>query len=203
MRKYLPFLFTAASLFLILSCASPPETIEEPPEAPEKEYAQAKELRQLIDDYDLDTASPAVFQKAERSFLEGESAYGKENEAARVAFQEAISGYQQVIDEAFPLLVGRRQSEVDAVKQAADELKAAVAVKEKYAAAKSVYDQAAAARQAGNYKEALNLLDEAERLFEEVYAEAKQKKERADQAMTETGGSIQSFEDLVKEIEGQ
>jgi tetratricopeptide (TPR) repeat protein len=203
MRKFILFLFPVAALFLIISCASPPETVEEPPEAPEKEYNQAKELRQLIADYDLDQAAPTAFEAAEGSFKEGESAYGSDNAAARVAFEAAISGYQEVISEAFPQLVGRRQSEVDAVKQAADELKAAVAVKESYAAAKSVYDQAVAARGAGNFEEALKLLDEAERLFGEVYAEAKAKKERAEQAMAETGGSIESFEDIVEEIEGQ
>jgi tetratricopeptide (TPR) repeat protein len=203
MRKFILFLFPAAALFLIISCASAPEMVEELPEAPEMEYNQAKELRQLIEDYDLKQAAPAAYEAAERSFQEGESAYGKDNAVAKSALQKAINGYQQVIDEAFPLLVGRRQSEVDAVKQAADELKAAVAVKQKYAAAQSAYDQAVAARGAGNFKEALKLLDEAERLFEEVYAEAKVKKERAEQAMAETGGSIQSFEDIVNEIEGQ
>jgi tetratricopeptide (TPR) repeat protein len=203
MRKTLLLLVPAAALFLIVSCASPPETVEELPEAPEKEYAQAKELRQLIDDYDLDAASPAAYQAAEESYQKGEAAYGKDNAAAKTAFQEAIKGYQDVISDAFPQLVGRRQSEVDAVKQAADELKASVAVKDKYAAALSVYDQAKAAREAGNFEEALKLLDEAEELFEAVYSEAKAKKERAEQSMSETGGSIESFEDIVEEIEGQ
>lgn len=203
MRKNLLLLVPAAALFLIVSCASPPETVEELPEAPEKEYAQAKELRQLIEDYDLSPAAPAAFQSAEERFQAGEAAYGKDNEAAKTAFDAAIKGYEEVISEAFPQLVRRRQSEVDAVRQAADELKAPVAVKEQYAAAASVYDRAVAARDAGNFQEALKLLDEAEKLFEAVYAEARAKKQRAEQSMSETGGSIKSFEDIVGEIEGQ
>ena len=105
----------AAGAALLVSCKTTPKpepVVEPEPEPeptapapkPEAEYAQAKELRATVTEFGLDEYEPDAFQKAEASFKDGEAAYGKDNAKSKEEFQQAIAGYQQVLDGGFPAL---------------------------------------------------------------------------------------------------
>ncbi len=115
----------AAGAALLVSCktAPAPEPVVEPePEPaapaavpkPETEYQTAKEMRATVTQFGLDEYEPEAFQKAEASFKEGEAAYDKDNAKSKQAFQQAIAGYQQVLDGGFPALTSERKKSADA-----------------------------------------------------------------------------------------
>jgi hypothetical protein len=67
-------------------------------------------------------------------------------------------------------------------------------MKSAYAAAKAKYDQALAARDAGNFEQAISLLAEAKTLFQDLYDQTLEKKQGAE---TE----IKSSQDGLKDAE--
>ncbi|OHD21164.1 MAG: hypothetical protein A2064_07610, partial [Spirochaetes bacterium GWB1_66_5] len=159
----LVLLALAAAAMLAVSCKTAPEPVEEPVEEPvtaavpkpEAEYQTAKELRATVTQFGLDRYEADAFQKAEASFKDGEAAYGKDNAKSRTAFQQAISGYQQVLDGGFPALTAERKKDADDAKAEADAVKAAVAVKADYNAAQGLYKQAGDAEKAKDYPKSL------------------------------------------------
>jgi len=183
----------------LLSCASAPE--ETVFEAPDEEKALAEALRDRIEEFGLAELAQSDYDAAEARYKEGTMAYGQDNEASRKAFDGAIAYYQAVIDKAFPILVGNVKTDADSYRRQADAIKASVAVKEDYAAAKTVYDSAMAEEQAGNYEKAAELFGQAEELFAQVYADAKEKKDKAEQALKEALENLESSEEKAREAD--
>ena len=155
MRKTLFWAALAAAVVLAASCAStPPKAPEPEPEpkavqavpAPEAELAKAKELKDRADAYDLGQYAPEEYAAAEKDLAAGEAAYGKDNAAAKKSLDKAVEGYTAVIAKGGAILVDRIQRESESSKKAADAVKAAVAVKEEYAAALALYNAGLAAK---------------------------------------------------------
>jgi len=211
MKKILVVLSVAVVLALA-ACATAPETeepVEQPVEQPapppkktaglpEQEYAQAKELKSKVDLYGLGSYAPEEYAQAEARLAEAEKAYQKDNAAAKKALDEAIRGYNAVIDKGFPRLAEDKSKQADAAMAQADSIKAARAVPDAYARAKARYDEAAAARRGGNYEKAVAAYEEAERLFLDAYAQAKAKKDRAEQSMRSTQEGLRDAEERAK-----
>lgn len=209
MRKIL-ILMIAGAAVLLFSCATPPEQPEQPVDTkaplPEKELAEAKSLKSMVDNFGLSEFAAQDYQKAESSFQEGEEAYGKDNAKAKTALDKAIASYRTVIDKAFPLRIDRSMSEVDAIKANAEAIKAQVAMKDDYAAAKAKYDEAVAAKEAGDFEQAISLFEEAKALFQDVYEQTRQKKEDTEAEMKSSQDSLKDAEERAKagdeEIQG-
>jgi hypothetical protein len=163
---------------------------------PEKELAEAKSLKTTVDNNGLSEFAKEDYQQAESKLQEGEAAYGKDNAKAKTALDAAIASYRTVISKAFPLKTGSSQAEVDTIKSNAEAIKAPVAMKSEYAAAKAKYDEAVAAKDAGNYEQAISLFAEAKTLFQDVYDKTKVKKEAAE-------AEIKSAQDGFKDAEEQ
>ena len=207
MKKILVILAIGIVLALA-SCATAPEAeekVEEPaPPArstvglPEQEYAQAKELKSKIDRYGLGSYAAEEYAQAEAKMAEAEKAYQKDNAAAKKALDEAIRGYNAVVDKGFPLLADDRRKQAESAMAQADSIKAARAAPDLYARAKARYDEAEAARKAGDFEKAVAAFDEARRLFEEAYVQAKAKKDRAEQSMRSTQEGLKDAEQRAR-----
>lgn len=210
---------TAVLALLAAGCASAPETVPEEPVVaeqktetttkdtktddtpkPEKEYAQANELRELIVKYGINDHAKSEFETAESEFKKGETAYGKYNDTAKTAFEKAIQGYRFVIEKAFPA-VSRRDKTEEYIKLA-DGLKASVAMKTEYAAAMTKYDAAVQAQEDAEYEKAGLLFVELETLFKDIYEKTKVKKEKAEAALLDLDKELDDFEELANDKEG-
>lgn len=204
----------AAGTGILVSCktAPPPEpTVEPEPEPqpvapapapkPEAEYQTAKEMRATVTQFGLDEYEPEAFQKAEASFKEGEAAYDKDNAKSKAAFQDAIAGYQQVLDGGFPALISERKKSADAAKADADSVKAGVAVKSDYGAAQRLYDQAAAAAKAKDYAKALDLYEQSRARFAAAAQTTRQLRAKAEASIKEVKDELATAEEQAAEAE--
>jgi tetratricopeptide (TPR) repeat protein len=133
--------------------------------------------------------------------VEGDKAYNTDNKTSKEAFDQAIANYQAVIAKGFPILTDNTKKETDASLALADGLKAGVAVRDDYAKAKAVYDNAVAEQEAGNYEKAIELFQEADDLFQQVYEKAKAKKAKAEGVIQEALDSLKASEEKAKEAE--
>ena len=202
----LGLLVLAAAAVLMVSCktAPPPEPIEPEPVAvpkPEKEYQTAKELRATVTEFGLDSYDAAAFKKAEASFKDGEAAYDKDNAKSKAAFQDAIAGYQKVLDSGFPALTAERRKTADAAKAEADAIKANVAVKADYNGALDLYKQAVAAADAKDYRKSLDLYDQSTAKFTAAAATARQLKAKAQTSIDEVKKDLATAEDQAADAE--
>jgi hypothetical protein len=205
MRKTLFWAALAAAVVLAASCASTPPKSPEPqvvqvePEkpvvpAPEAELAKAKELKDRADAYDLGQYAPEEYAAAVKDLAAGEAAYGKDNAAAKKSLDKAVAGFTDVIAKGGAVLVDRIQFESESSKQAADEVKASVAVKDEYAAALALYNGALAAKSAGDLEKAGSDFAAARDSFDAVAATARDKREKALQAMQQTDDALAASE---------
>ena len=191
---------TIFAIFLIFSsCATTPK-IEEDTRAvlPETEYTRANKLKAQVDKYTLADYAPDEYRQAEQKLKEGKATYKTDNASSKKALDEAIAGYEAVMAKGFPLLTEKKQEDTEAIVKQAEGIKAQVAMKEEYEAARTKYDQALAAQNAGEYEQAVALFDEAKLLFQDLYGKTKEKKERAEQAMNSSEESIKDFEEQAR-----
>jgi hypothetical protein len=207
------YLLVAVVISLIFSCAGAPEkepekVPEKEPEetvaavpAPEEELAKAKKLRDLIVRFELDKIAVQEFNSADNNLKEGEAAYGKDNEAAKVSLEKAIEGYRAVIKAGFDKISKKRKDEIESVKREADELKASVALPEEYKVADETYRKALENEKAGDYEQALEGFDRSLVLFRDVRDRALEKKLRAEKALDEAKSGITNAEKKAKELE--
>ncbi len=200
----------AAAAALLVSCKTAPEPepvsrspSRSPPTVPkpEKEYQTAKELRATVTEFGLDSYEADAFKKAEASFKDGEAAYGKDNAKSKTAFQQAIAGYQKVLDGGFPALTAERKKAAEAAKAEADGVKAGVAVKADYNAAQNLFDQAAAAEKAKDYPKALDLYEQSRAKFAAAAQTTRQLKARAESSIEEVKEELATAEQQAEEAE--
>lgn len=179
-----------AALVMVVSCASTPP--EPPAPLPETELAQAKQLKEKVDRFELGKLAPTEYTAAEADLKAGEAAYGTDNAAAKASLDKAVAGYQAVLDKARPLYLTGYRDRTAAAKKAADDLKAGVAVKDDYAKAQAVYDRALAVKADGDLEAAAKDFEEARVLFE---AAAKTAQEKRDKALAAGAEVDQALED--------
>ena len=203
----LVLLALAAAAVLTVSCKTAPEPVEEPVEEPaavpkpEAEYQTAKELRATVTQFGLDRYEADAFKKAEASFKDGEAAYDKDNAKSRTAFQQAIAGYQQVLDGGFPALTAERKKDADDAKAEADAVKAGVAVKADYNAAQGLYKQAGDAEKDEDYPKSLDLYEQSRAKFAAAAQTARQLKARAESSIEEVKDELATAEQQAEEAE--
>jgi hypothetical protein len=201
---------------ILVSCktAPPPEPAVEPEPEPEPapvaaapvpkpdaEYQTAKQMRATVTQYGLDKYDAASFQKAEASFKDGEAAYDKDNAKSKAAFQQAIAGYQKVMDAGFPVLVADKKKAADAAKADADSVKAGVAVKSDYNAAQNLYNQAASAEKAKDYPKSLDLYEQSRARFAAAAQTTRQLMAKAQASIEEVKKDLATAEQQAAEAE--
>jgi hypothetical protein len=215
MKKLITLSGVAAVVLLAVSCASTPpqKPATEPaqPEAtqpekpvvaaPEAERAQARALKDKIDGYGLAAYDEEGYRAASVDLLAGEDSYGTDNAAAKKSLDSAIAGFNAVIAKGAPLKIAELQSSTEASKKAADDLLAAVAVKEKYARANDAYQRALQEKDGGDLENAGKDFPLAQGLFDEAAAAAKQKKDEAVKAIEAAQQDLSSSEQKAADAE--
>lgn len=204
MNKMIGLTMMAAALLFVASCASTPTPTPTPPEqtqqpqaqqaqpqaqqpapvaAPDAELAQAKSLQQKVDGYGLGSYDPDDYSAANKDLQAGQDSYGKDNVASKTSLQSAITEYNAVLSKGGPQYLAQGKTQTDASKKTADDLKAAVAVMDAYAAANDVYNRAVQEMAAGDIDNASKDLSQARDMFDAVTKTAQQKKDAAVQAL--------------------
>lgn len=226
MKRLLPLAVMAGALFLVMSCASTPpqkpaepapeqpkeQPKEQPPAqpqaaAPDAELAQAKDLKQKVDDWGLGDYAPDDYAAANKDLQAGEDSYGKDNAASKKSLDSAITGYNAVIAKGGPQYLAKGQSDAETSKKAADDLKASVAVKDDYAKAEETYQRAVKEKNALDIDAAAKDFSAARDEFDAVAKTAQQKKDAALQAMQsaqeEQSASQQKADDAEKALKDE
>ncbi len=201
MNKVTPWaiVILTAIAFLAGCKSAPPE--KPAAEAPEAELAQAKDLKQQADAYNLGTYAPDEYAAAEKALKDGEAAYGTDNAAAKTSLDAAITGYNAVLTKGGPLYLGTLKTKSDASKKSADDLKASVAVKDDYAKAKEVYDRAVKEADAKDYANASKDFPQAASMFDAVAVVAKDKRDKAAKAMEQVTQDMTASEQQAAEAD--
>jgi len=185
-----------AFLLFLASCAStppqqpvvaetPPAPAAQPAEtaAPDAELAQARTLKDRIDAEGLAQYAADDYQTASADLQAGESEYGTDNAAAKSSLDKAITGFNAVITKGAPLRVASIQEKTEASKKAADDLLAAVAVKDRYAQANDVYTRGLKEKDAGDLENAAKDFTDAQGFFDAAAEAAQEKKDVALRAL--------------------
>ena len=162
--------------------------------APDAELAQAKNLQLKIDTYGLAPYDAENYQTGTRDLKAGEDAFGTDNASSKKSLDSAISAFDAVIAKGAPLLVAQVQEQSEASKKAADDLLAAVAVKEDYAKADAIYQGALQEKSAGDLESAGKDFSEAQKLFDAVAEAAQKKKDVAMQSLQAAQQDLTSSE---------
>ncbi len=189
MKKLVQWTVIVVSAALAISCASAPAKTPAG-EAPEAELAKAKELQKQVDTYGLGEYAPQEYAAAVKDLKAGEESYGKDNAASKQSLDKAIAEFQAVLDKGGPLYLAKLRAECEASKKAAEDIKAPVAVKDDYAKAKGVYDRANKEADAKDIAGAVKDYTEAKGLFDGAAALAREKRQKALQAIDETDKGI-------------
>ncbi len=184
-------------LALVVSCASAPtgKPGEEAAQAlPEAELARAKDLNQRIDNLGLGDYARTEYTAGLKSLKTGEDAYGKDNAASKRSLDDAIGAFTAVIAKGGPLYLGKAREQTLSSKKAADDAKAAVAVKDDYAKASQSYDRAEKDSAAGDIESAAKGYASARDLFSAAAARALQKRAKAQQALRDADTALSASE---------
>jgi hypothetical protein len=139
------------------------------------------------------------YKAANDNFASGESTMvktkNKKNEEAKKKFGESQKQAEAAYVKAAPAYAQFSIDEAGTVKKSADEIKAAVAVKEQYEKAQALLNEASAAKTAGNYEEAWTKAGQAKSLFDEVYKVTVEKKTSADDALRNADSAIKKADE--------
>lgn len=166
----------------------------------EAAYKKAKALgiRNSIEEKDFAQYDAGNFKLADEKLAESDSLFASNPEAALDALDEATLRYNLVVQKGWQFYAAGKKAPADDAKRRSEEIKAPVAVKEKYSQALTVYNNASALLAGGNYQEAGPEFDRAAALFEEAYAEAEVKRNAALAALAEAEARAQESESKAK-----
>ena len=156
--------------------------------------AKALDIRDSIQQKDFAQHDEGNYKLADEKLAESDVLFASDPEAALDALDEATLRYNLVIQKGWQFYATGKKAPADDAKRRSEEIKAPVAVKEKYAEALAVYNNASALLAGGNYQEAGPEFDRASALFEEAYAQAEEKRNAALTALAEAEARAQESE---------
>ena len=192
--KYLISSLAAAAL--LVSCAS----------VPQKEFDDATALRKRASRYEQVKAyENESFNVAEENYTKADDIIKekrkKEWPDAKTALLTASENYQKVIDNGMPAYASDLKTDIDKTVKEADNLKAQVALKERYQAASELYNDAVSAVSESDYDNGLAKLENAKKEFDSIYEEVKVKHDESLKSVEELRSRLKKLEDMAKENE--
>ncbi len=185
-----------AAFFLLVSCAS----------VPTKEYDDATALRERASRYEpVRTYESESFQLAEENYAKADEIIKEQKKKewtdAKTALLAASENYQKVIDNGMPAYAADLKNDIDKTVSDADELKAQVALEEKYQAAAALYTEANALVSASDYDNGLGKLEDVKKQFEAIYEEVKMKYDESLKSVETVRRRLQKLESMANEID--
>ena len=160
--------------------------------------ANATKLRDFIEEKDFAQYDSGNYKLADDKMAESESLFASNPDGALDALDEATLRYNLVIQKGWQFYAMGRKAPADDAKQRSEEIKAQVAVKDRYAEALTVYNNASSLMAGGNYEDAGKEFDNAAELFETAYAEAEVKRNAALSALESLETKTQESESKAK-----
>jgi len=139
----------------------------------------AEDVKARVDELDYGPLDAGNYALAGDKLATVDSLIASDPTAARDASEEALLRYRLVLAKGWELAAGGRRGEAERLKLQAEDIKAQVAVKDDYAAAKAVWDSAVSAYAAGRHEDSVPLFAEAEARFQEAYEAAAAKRAAA------------------------
>ncbi len=173
------------AVILMASCASAPNPQQQAND-PQAALAKANDLKQKVEAFGLGDYAPDEYRTALKDLKAGQEALGKDNAAAKLSLDSAIAGFTAVITKGGPLVVAKARDQSVSSRKAADDAKASVAVKDDYAKASHLFDQAGAESTAGDWESAQKDYALARDMFDSARAKALQKKATAVETLKKT-----------------
>ncbi len=167
----------------------------------------------VIEQYGLREYLPRnQYEGANAQYAKGRSLVGKNNEGAAQAYRAAVLGYEDSIESAARTVTANRRKDAEGQKSSADSLKAAVAVKQPYQDAAAVYGQAVSKQREAErtpdkekkamlYYETVALYEDARSRFAQVTEVAREKRERALEAMQRARQDVETAQENASEAE--
>jgi nucleoid-associated protein YgaU len=147
--------------------------------------AVASDLRAGIEDKDFAQWDSGNFQLADNKYQAEDGFWASGNEVDRAsgvdALDEAILRFNLVVQKGREMGVSTVKDKTDAEKQRSEDIKANVAVKDKYDAAMELYNEGAAKLAAKEYEAAAEAYDKSGSGFSEAYKAAAEKRAKAAQ----------------------
>jgi len=175
---------------------------------------KASTQRDTISEKNYSSWDAGNFDLAEKKYAEEEETYAAIGDSASDAskngdsiakandsLDEAILRYNLVIQKGREGVAGANKQKSDDAKAESDSVKASVAVKDDYAAAQAVYQEAMDALDKKDYETAASKFEEAATLFGQVYQSAAAKKAAADSAMKAAEAASQASLEKAQEAD--
>jgi exonuclease VII small subunit len=199
---------------LLFSCQTapeaPPEEEEAPPEVPEEEEAaplpeseraRARELRDLIAQYELDRFAEDAYTAGQDAFEQAEEAYGDDNEAAASSYEQAIARFEEVVDTGAAELQSEWEGRIEELNAEAQQLKAPRAMSDAYEQARSTLEEARTALENQEYSTAASLYVESYEQHDSVVNQTREKRRRALEALEQADSELQTTEGDIERLE--
>jgi len=159
-------------------------------------------VQQEIDRRDFAKYDAGNYSLAQQKLLVAQEAYDAGDIAsAHNNAEEALLRFRLALNKGREMNASGRGQSALAEQQAAQELKAQVAVKSDFERAQAIYNEAEQAFKAEQYDEAADLYTQAETLFAEVKNVAAEKRARALEALQAAQQRISATEDAAKEAD--
>lgn len=193
------------SILVIVACETPPEVVDEvPPEViPVTEQERARNLRNIIIEYELDQYAVSEFLEAEEYFEEAEALMEEDVEAAAESYMAAIGLYEHVLSVGFAELIGALRGEIADARARAEGIRADVAARVEFDRGVEAYEQAQELELEGSWEPAYQTYGRSLANFESSYEIALEKRTRAEEAITRAGEKEAETERQVRAMEDE
>ncbi len=212
MKNVRRFLLPAAVIVVLVltGCPTAPEPVEDPPpeevapeDIPVTEQEEARSLRDTIRRYELDQYAVEEFTEAEEYYEEAEALMEEDPEAATESYIAAIALYEQVVRVGFGELIDALKAEIAEVRAEAEGIRADVAARSEFEQGVEAYDQAEQLEMEASWEPAYHGFQRSLEFFQDSYGIAREKRDRADDAMARAQEVRERTEREVLEMEDE
>ena len=185
-----------AAVVMLVSCAS----------VPTKEFNDATALRERASRYEqVRTYESESFQRAEENYTKADEIIKankkKEWPDAKTSLLTASEKYQKVIDNGMPAYAADLKTDIDKTVKDADDIKAQVALEQRYKEAAALYEEASAMVSASDYENGIGKLEDVKAKFEAIYTEVKMKYDESLKSVEAVRQRLKKLEDMANEID--
>jgi hypothetical protein len=143
----------------------------------------ALNVKAEIDGRDYVQYDPGNYELAEGKLADSDQAFPDDLPGSLDAVQEALLRYNLVLKKGWEFALGMSRGNTEAERQKADEIKSEVAVPGAYQEAAGIYDEAADLEAREQFAEADEKYAQSAQLFQDAYAQAKEKMDGASGAL--------------------
>ena len=147
--------------------------------------AQGSVLRDRIETLDFAQYDQGNFDLANGKYAEIDEYFETDAQKSLDAADESLLRFNLVLRKGFEFAAGTNRQKTEAEKEKADGIKSSVAVKDEYAQALAVYEEGIQKQDSQDFETAADKFAEAETLFADAYALAREKRDRAEAAIKE------------------